>query len=65
MKKCHGHLGVNVYTVVSGSKKDEEYEEFDTELYNEIIALLQAPVTLLKIFTYNFPNDLNATNTML
>ncbi|MDR9795090.1 hypothetical protein Q4O60_00995 [Aeribacillus pallidus] len=40
--KCHGRLGVNVYTVVDDSKKDKEYEQFDTELYNEIIALLQA-----------------------
>ncbi|WP_199426669.1 hypothetical protein [Thermaerobacillus caldiproteolyticus] len=46
--KCHGQLGVNVYTVVDGSRKDEEYEQFDTELRNEIIALLQARGYIVK-----------------
>jgi L-rhamnose mutarotase len=46
--KCHGLLGANVYTVVDGSRKDEEYEQFDAELYNEIIALLQARGYIVK-----------------
>jgi uncharacterized protein YecE (DUF72 family) len=52
--KCHGHLGVNVYTVVNGSRKDEEYEQFDTELYNEIIALLQARGYIVKDIYFQF-----------
>jgi hypothetical protein len=46
--KCHGRLGVNVYTVVDGLWKDEEYEQFDTDLQNEIIALLQSRGYIVK-----------------